>query len=144
MAARLAGAGAGASRYTIAQNAQMNVTPFVDVMMVLLIIFMVAVPLATTKIDLDMPPAPTVPVAVQEPIYISVEESGLFIGNQPTTRETLVRDLKSRIGPGARPADAGIYVRGDADIPYDDFMAVMSTLKSNKFDKIGLINEDIR
>lgn len=143
MGARLAGA--GMSRFTIAQNAQMNVTPFVDVMMVLLIIFMVAVPLATKSINLDVPPVDSsTPVQASEPIYISVQESGLYIGDQPTTPDTLVTDLKTRIGPGTAPGDSRIFVRADADVPYEDFMAVMGALKSNKFEKVGLISEDIR
>jgi len=133
------------SRFTIAQNAQMNVTPFVDVMMVLLIIFMVAVPLATNAIKLDIPPVqPSAPLAPEEPIYISVQESGLFIGDQPTTPATLVSDLKVRIGPNSDPASRRLFVRADPDVPYEDFMAVMSTLKSNRFEQIGLISEDIR
>ena len=62
MAAKLAGPGGG-SRYSVTQNSEINVTPFVDVMLVLLIIFMVAAPLATVSVKIDLPPASAPPSA---------------------------------------------------------------------------------
>src|SRR6185437_5901381 len=86
MAAKLGGGGGG--RFDLGQNSDINVTPFVDVMLVLLIIFMVAIPAATVSIKLDLPPAiPPPPGAkVEEPVLINIQQGGsVFIGEKPTS-----------------------------------------------------------
>ena len=79
MAAKLAG---GGGAYALKQNAEINVTPFVDILLVLLIIFMVAVPMATVSIKVDLPPATPPPenVKPKEPSFASIRNDGLFIG----------------------------------------------------------------
>jgi biopolymer transport protein ExbD len=77
MAAKLSGGGGG--KYQVEQNSEINVTPFVDIMLVLLIIFMVAAPLATPSVEVKLPravapPAPNPPV----PIYISIQDNGFY------------------------------------------------------------------
>src|SRR5205085_3126834 len=96
MAAKLSGSGSG--RYDLGQNADINVTPFVDVMLVLLIIFMVAAPLATVSIKVDLPPAtPPPPDAPKpkDPVYISIRSNGSLnlSGKQDTDLNRLVDDL---------------------------------------------------
>jgi biopolymer transport protein ExbD len=146
MAAKLSGAGGG--RYAIDQNAEINVTPFVDVMLVLLIIFMVAAPLATVSIAVDLPPAETGAPPKAEPTYISIQESGsLFIANQPTTLATLAADLPvemARKGVKGGFQAERVYVRADGAVPYERFMAVMNTLQDSGYYRVGLIAEDIR
>jgi biopolymer transport protein ExbD len=86
---------------TIQQNSDINVTPFVDIMLVLLIIFMVSAPLATVSIKLDLPPAtpPTNAEKQKEPTYISIQESGsIFIADKQTTIETLANDVCAAVG----------------------------------------------
>jgi len=148
MGAKLSGG--GDSKYTVATNADLNVTPLVDVMLVLLIIFMVAAPLATVSIKLDMPPAaPPEPGKEPEPpVFISIQENGdLFIGkgeeaNIKTTLETLPGDLAGRLG-GDNPTEEQVFVRAQADVEYGQFMEVLNELQDNGFFKVGLINEDI-
>ena len=149
MGAKLGGPGAG-SKYNVEANGEMNVTPLVDVMLVLLIIFMVSAPLATVSIKLDMPPA--VPSANNEkpdpPTFISIQDGGeLFLGRgeeptTPTSLETLPADL---LGRGLRPntEEDRVFVRAQADVVYDQFMAVLNELQDNGYYTIGLINEDI-
>src|SRR5882757_9186505 len=74
MAAKLAGGGKG--RYELGQNADINVTPFVDVMLVLLIIFMVAAPMATTSIRIDLPPAGNSVKDQKKPTFLSIRRGG--------------------------------------------------------------------
>src|SRR5712671_5208610 len=83
MSISLGGGGFGVKRHAFQQNAEMNVTPFVDVMLVLLIIFMVAAPLATVNVPLDLPPASTNPnPPPRDPIFISIQRDGsLFVGD---------------------------------------------------------------
>src|ERR1700709_2382526 len=88
--------GGGSSRFDLGQNSDINVTPFVDVMLVLLIIFMVAIPAATVSIKLDLPPAipPPPGTKVKEPILINLQPGGgVFIGEQKTALDNLPADL---------------------------------------------------
>ena len=143
MGSKLAGP-AGQGGKTISQNADINVTPFVDIMLVLLIIFMVSAPLATVSIKLDLPPAtPPPPGEVDEPVYISIQDSGsIFIADRQTTLETLQADVCAALG-GARCQDERVFVRAQADVQYNQFMEVMNELQRGGFFKVGLLNEDI-
>ena len=147
MAAKLAGG--GGSKYDLGQNSDINVTPFVDVMLVLLIIFMVAAPLATVSIAVDLPPATPPPPGQKpkEPVFINVQESGaLFLADRPTTIETLPSDLVGALqqkGVTGNYQEERVFIRADADVMYQDFMAVLNVLQGSGFFKVGLINEDI-
>ena len=147
MAAKLGGGGSG--RFDLGQNSDINVTPFVDVMLVLLIIFMVAIPAATVSIKLDLPPAiPPPPGAkVEEPVLINIQQGGtLYIGDRSTTLDGLVSDLSSVLSakePGKAPTDQRVYIRADKSVRYGDFMAVMNILQGNGFYQVALINEEL-
>src|SRR5262252_2397638 len=112
MAAKLAGPG-GDPRFHIEQNSEINVTPFVDVMLVLLIIFMVAAPLASVSVKLDLPPAVTKPTTTPpQPVYISIQKSGkYFIGDYKTTLEDLPGDLTKLLKGKRDPQKERIYIR---------------------------------
>jgi biopolymer transport protein ExbD len=138
--------GGGGGRYTVEQNADINVTPFVDVMLVLLIIFMVSAPLATVSIRLDFPPAVPPPPnqKLEEPTFISIQKTGsIFIGDKQSSPETLTADLYQVIGKGEASTKERIFIRADADVLYGQFMEVMNELQDNGFFQIGLIGEDI-
>ena len=144
MAAKLSGGAQGGA--TIQQNADINVTPFVDIMLVMLIIFMVAAPLATVSIKLDLPPpSPNVVQSDKEPVYISIQESGsIFIADKQSTIETLPGDVCAALGGGS-PAcrEERVFVRAQPEVKYEQFMEVMNTLQRNGFFQVGLLNEDI-
>ena len=141
MGAKLAGPSGGK---TIAQNSDINVTPFVDIMLVLLIIFMVAAPLATVSIRLDLPPPVPNPSQDQdEPVYITIQETGsIFIAAQQTTIETLAVDVCAALG-GGECREERVFVRAQPEVKYNEFMTVMNELQENGFFKVGLLNEDI-
>ena len=146
MGAKLSGPNGGK---TISQNADINVTPCVDIMLVLLIIFMVAAPLATVSIRLDLPPAtpPAPDQEVVEPVVINIQESGqLYVGVGDLLTETNIAQLPvdacAALGGGACQQER-VFIRADAEVPYNDFMTVMNTLQQNGFLKVGLMNEDI-
>jgi biopolymer transport protein ExbD len=147
MASKLSGPG-GQGGKTIQQNSDINVTPFVDIMLVLLIIFMVSAPLATVSIKLDLPPAtpPTNAEKQKEPTYISIQESGsIFIADKQTTIETLANDVCAAVG---NPTGQGcnqerVFIRAQPEVKYNQFMEVMNDLQKNGFFKVGLLNEDI-
>ena len=147
MAAKVGGKSGG--KFDLGQNSDMNVTPFVDVMLVLLIIFMVSIPAATVSIKLDLPPAipPPPGTKVKEPILINLQRGQLiFIGEQPTTLDGLTRDLSvalTRDDPTIPPTEQRVYIRADRDVIYGDFMAVMNNLQGNGFYQVALINEEL-
>jgi biopolymer transport protein ExbD len=147
MGAKLGGGGGG--RFDLGQNSDINVTPFVDVMLVLLIIFMVAIPAATVSIKLDLPPAipPPPGTKVKEPILINIQAGGgVFIGEKGTNLASLPADLSRTLAaddPTLPPTQQRVYIRADKAVRYGDFMAVMNTLQGNGFYQVALINEEI-
>jgi len=141
MAAKLSGGGGG--RFNVEQNSEINVTPFVDVMLVLLIIFMVAAPLATVSVEVNLPPAVAPPQEnPPKPVFISIQSDGdLFIGDFRTDLGVMGDDLRTNIG-SRNPEQERIFIRGDSGVLYRDFMAVMNTLQDNGFYSVALVGQD--
>src|SRR3569833_2751294 len=124
MGAKLGGQGGG--RFGLSQNSNINVTLLVDVMLVLLIIFMVAIPAATVSIKLDLPPAipPPPGTKVKEPTLINIQRGGnVFIGDKATSIGTLPADLARQLtidDPATPPTEQRVYIRADRDVLYGD------------------------
>lgn len=141
MAAKLSGSGGG--KYTVEANSDINVTPFVDIMLVLLIIFMVAAPLATVSVPVTLPravapPAPNPP----KPVFISIQNGGeVWIGDFRSSVGSLGDDLKIQIGT-RDPEQERIFIRADQQTRYGDFMQVMNALQDNGFYSVALVGED--
>jgi biopolymer transport protein ExbD len=142
MAAKLSSGGGG--RYEETQNADINVTPFVDVMLVLLIIFMVAAPMAAVTVKVTLPPAVAPPgTNPPKPVYISIQPGGnLFIQDFRTDLATLGDDLRKQLGESRNPEKERIFIRADKDVLYGDFMGVMNMLQDNGFYSVALVGED--
>lgn len=122
---------------------EINVTPMVDVMLVLLIVFMVAAPLMTMGVPVDLPQtrAQAMPVKAK-PITVTVTPDGaISIDNEPVSIDTLVPAVQALASQGT---DERLYVRGDATAQYGMVMQVMGALSNAGFDKIGLITEPQR
>ncbi|RAK52610.1 ExbD/TolR family protein [Phenylobacterium deserti] len=136
--------GSGGSRYETDQNADINVTPFVDVMLVLLIIFMVAAPMAAVTVEVTLPPAVAKPgVNPPKPVYISLQTNGrLFIQDNETDLPSLGDDLRRSLGEKRNPTRERIFIRADRDVEYGDFMGVMNMLQDNGFYSVALVGED--
>ena len=141
--------GGGGSKFDLGQNSDINVTPFVDVMLVLLIIFMVSIPAATVSIKLDLPPAipPPPGTVVKEPVLVNIQQGGaLYIADRPTSLDGLPSDLAAVLrveDPTTAPTEQRVYIRADRTVRYGDFMAVMNTLQGNGFYQVALINEEL-
>jgi TonB system transport protein ExbD (group 1) len=142
MGAKLSGSGGG--KYEEEANSSINVTPFVDVMLVLLIIFMVAAPLAAVNVKVALPPAVAKPgVNPPKPVYISIQPNGrIFIGDFPSDLSTLGDDMRKQLGAKRNPTKERIFIRGDKDVMYGDFMGVMNMLQDNGFYSVALVGED--
>jgi biopolymer transport protein ExbD len=143
LAAKLAGA-SGGSKYHVEQNNEINVTPFVDVMLVLLIIFMVAAPMAAVTVKVVLPPAVAAPSEnPPKPVFISIQPGGNFyIGDYQTDIPSLGDDLRANIGAKRNPEKERIFIRADKDVLYGDFMGVMNALQDNGFYSVALVGED--
>jgi biopolymer transport protein ExbD len=124
-------------------NSEMNVTPFVDVMLVLLIIFMIAAPLSTVSVPVELPPATSKPVEVkqQEPVFVSIEKDGsVYVMNEKVTMNDLPVKLREKVQ--GNPDDR-IYLRADQNLMYRKVMDVMNLLQESGFFKVGLVAEEV-
>ena len=115
-----------------------NVTPFVDVMLVLLIVFMVTAPLLSAGVPIDLPKAPASPLALEkEPLTVTIDpEARIFVGEEEVTIDELVPRLTALAPNGL---DERIYVRGDRTASYGTIMKVMGTMNGAGFKRIGLV-----
>jgi biopolymer transport protein TolR len=122
---------------------EINVTPMVDVMLVLLIIFMVSAPLLTVGVPIDLPQtqASSLDQADKEPLAISVNTKGqIFLQNTEIKVEELVPKLQA-ISQARGGNDERIYVRGDKTVDYGTVMRVMGRLSAAGFRKVALVTE---
>ncbi len=120
---------------------EINVTPFVDVMLVLLIIFMVAAPLMTVGVPVDLPEtaAGALSSEAEEPLSITILASGeVQIMTTPTPRNQLVNRLRAIAAE--RDSDR-VFLRADGSVPYRDVMQVMGALNAGGFSNVGLVTE---
>lgn len=126
----------GKYRYT--RMAQINVTPFVDVMLVLLIVFMVTAPLLTVGVPVDLPKTRAATINdAQEPLVVSINAAGkVFLQETELPMEKLIPRLNeiTKANPDLR-----IFIRGDASLAYGDVMAVMGRLSAAGFRKVSLL-----
>ncbi len=115
-----------------------NVTPFIDVMLVLLIIFMVAAPLATVDVRVDLPASSAKPQPRPEkPVFLSVKADGqLYIGEQTVTYEQLVSVLEQQTN---FDKETTIFFQADKSVNYETLMRVMDTLRRAGYLKVGLV-----
>jgi len=140
MAAKLGGKTGG--KYNIGQNADINVTPFVDIMLVLLIIFMVTIPPASTSIKIDLPPPSPSTLPQKPPPFIDILPGGhVYYNGQPTSLPTLSDDIAARIGK-PNPTNEVILIHCRVDVRYEEFMDVVNQLQTDGFYKVALILEN--
>jgi len=120
---------------------EINVTPLVDVMLVLLIIFMVAAPLLTAGVQVDLPNSKAKPVETQDskPIEISVNKEGkIFIGETETNNYNLVGLLTGMLEGNE---EARIYIRADRELPYGEVSKLIGMVSAAGFTKVALVSQ---
>ena len=120
---------------------EINVTPFIDVILVLLIIFMVAAPLATVDVRVDLPVANAEAAPrPDEPVYVTIEASGRLTVND---RETQVAQLGSEVlRLSGADREQRIFLRADKTVPYDDLMQAMNSLRESGYLRIALVGAE--
>lgn len=121
-------------------NSQINVTPFVDVMLVLLIIFMVAAPLASVNVKVELPPSTSKPAKVKDPVYVSLQASGkVYIGDI----EVKYSEFSTRlVQASGNNYNRRIFIRADKTVQYKEVMRVMNVVQDTGFYQIALVAED--
>ena len=127
----------------LAEVHDINVTPFIDVMLVLLIIFMVAAPLATVDINVNLPSSTAPPQQrPPKPVYVTLKADGsLALGDDAVSRDALPDVLATATGGDK---DQRIFLRGDRAVPYGDVMQVMNVLRDAGYLKIALVGMESR
>ncbi|PZQ49267.1 MAG: protein TolR [Rhodovulum sulfidophilum] len=121
--------------------AEINVTPMVDVMLVLLIIFMVAAPMLTIGVPVELPrtAAAALPAEQEEPLTISLTRDGkIVVQTSEIARDELIPRLRA---VAAERSNDKVFLRADGGIPYSDVMQVMGALNASGFNDIGLVTE---
>lgn len=123
--------------------AEINVTPFVDVMLVLLIVFMVTAPLLTVGVPVDLPKTRAKSLGEdREPLAVTIDKSGkIFLQNTPVEADDLVPKLIAISNNGYNQR---IFVRGDTSVDYGKVMQVMGLLNSAGFTRIGLVTDTVK
>lgn len=122
----------------LVENHEINVTPFIDVILVLLIIFMVAAPLATVDVNVDLPGSTAQPAERPDtPLYLTLKEDlSLNLGDDDVVRENLQASMDIFTG---NDRDARIFLRADKSVAYGDLMEVMNLLRTAGYLKIALV-----
>ena len=118
-----------------------NVTPFVDVMLVLLIVFMVAAPLLTVGVEVNLPKtaAEALPSETEEPLTVTLTAEGTIVIQ---TTETPEADFLTRLrGVAQERSDDKVFLRADGSIPYSKVMQVMGAMNAAGFGNIGLVTD---
>ena len=120
---------------------EINVTPFIDVMLVLLIIFMVDAPLATVDVKVDLPVSNAAPAPKPDkPVFLSILEDGrMLVGEAEVTRATLGQSVEAATG-GDR--EQRVFLRADKSITYDTIMQAMNALRSSGYLHVALVGAD--
>ncbi|MGH7801253.1 MAG: protein TolR [Thermodesulfobacteriota bacterium] len=127
---------------------EINVTPFVDVMLVLLVIFMVTAPILYQGVDVNLPKVESKPMPAAErerKIVVTINDKGeIFIEKEKYSLNQLRVEIRMLImNQGKRIEDGDVFLRADSDVPYGDVMEVMAEIKKAGVKKLGLVTEPL-
>jgi biopolymer transport protein TolR len=125
--------------------AEINVTPMVDVMLVLLIIFMVTAPLLTTGVQVDLPDSKAAALEQNnEPVVISIDATGaVFVGDAPVAGDALGPRLQQIAAASRQPGGPRIFLRADRGLDYGRVMAVMGEINHAGLRRVALVNNPL-
>lgn len=126
----------------LAEAHEINVTPFIDVILVLLIIFMVAAPLSTVDLPVDLPTSSAQPQKrPDKPTYVTIaSDLAVSLGETPTRRVDLVAELDAQ--PSEQGKERRIFLRADKSVPYGEMMDVLERLRKGGYLKVALVAQE--
>jgi biopolymer transport protein TolR len=126
---------------TQSSMADINVTPLVDVVLVLLIIFMVTAPVLQSGIEVNVPKTRTVKEVTEERLVISInKQQRVFLGNDPIN----INDIKTKLRQKIRdPQHQSIYIRADEDVPFGAFATVMDSIKGAGITNVSIVTQPL-
>ena len=120
---------------------EINVTPFVDVVLVLLIIFMVTAPVLQSGIDVSVPKTRTVKEITEERMVISIDkQQRVFLGNDPVNINEIGKKLRQKVRD---PQHQSIFLRADEDVPFGAFATVMDAVKSSGITNVSIVTQPL-
>ncbi len=121
--------------------ADINITPFVDVVLVLLIIFMVTAPILQSGIEVDVPKTRTVKEITEERVVITIDKSQrVYLGNDPVNINEIAAKLRSKFRD---PRGQSIFIRSDENVPFGAFATVMDAVKSTGITNVSIVTQPI-
>jgi biopolymer transport protein ExbD len=144
MGMQLGAEGAHGKNSAFSESSDINVTPFVDVMLVLLIIFMVAVPIATVNVKVNFPDSNAQPDSkAAAPVWLSMTKAGgFYIGDRRFHSVAEIGDELEKETPVDQRENTRLFLRGDAELPYKQVLELMNTLRDKGFYKISLVGHE--
>jgi biopolymer transport protein ExbD/biopolymer transport protein TolR len=121
--------------------ADINITPLVDVVLVLLIIFMVTAPVLQSGIEVSVPKTRTVKQITEERLVISIDkQQRVFLGNDPININSIASVLKQKVRD---PSHQAIYLRADEDVPFGAFATVMDAVKQSGITNVSIVTQPL-
>jgi biopolymer transport protein TolR len=129
-----------ASRSTQTSLSEINMVPFIDVVLVLLIIFMITAPILQSGIELDVPKTHTVKEITEQKLVVSIDKAQrVYLGNDPVN----VHDLGTKVHSALKKPDEGVFLRCDESVPFGIFASVVDTLRQSGIANISIVTEPI-
>lgn len=120
---------------------EINITPFVDVVLVLLIIFMLTAPILQSGIEVDVPKTRTVKQITEERLVISIDKAQrVYLGNDPINVNQIPQTLRGKVHD---PARESIYLRADANVPFGVFATVMDSIKQAGITNVSIVTQPL-
>lgn len=120
---------------------EINITPFVDVVLVLLIIFMLTAPILQSGIEVDVPKTRTVKQITEERLVISIDKAQrVYLGNEPINVNQIPQTLRSKVHD---PGRESIYLRADANVPFGVFATVMDSIKQAGITNVSIVTQPL-
>jgi biopolymer transport protein TolR len=121
---------------------EINVTPFVDVVLVLLIIFMLTAPILQSGVEVQVPKTRTVKEITEERLVLSIDrQQRVYLGNDPININQIPAKLKSKVRD---PERQSIYLRADKDVPFGAFAALMDSVKHAGITNVSIVTEPLK
>lgn len=121
--------------------AEINITPLVDVVLVLLIIFMITAPVLQSGIDVSVPKTRTVKEITEERLVITIDkQQKVFLGNDPININTISQELKKKIRD---PRNQSVFVRSDENVPFGAFATVMDAVKQSGITNVSIVTQPL-